>query len=180
MKKTLLLGAVALMASTAMAQVNEPTLTSVWQYTTNIPGSPAGGDFRFAAVSNGKLIVNDKANKKIVEITENGAVDYYDLTPAITANYSETSLGPAIANDDAGNILVSTGWSGVTSGAHFTLISADLKSYYKIDLSTIEGYTAPRTDQLGRIVGNMLSNEGAYLFQVVVAKFSLLKLLTVP
>ena len=138
-------------------------LTKVWQNTSNVPGTNNGGDYRFAGVSNGKLLVNDKANNKIIEMTETGQADYYDPSAAITANYGQV-LGTAIGCDDAGNILVNSGFSGATSGSNFTLISADLKSTYKIDFSTIEGYTATRVDQIGRIRGNMLSSEGGYVF----------------
>jgi len=141
-------------------------LTKVWQNTTSVPGAgPATGDHRFAAVSNGKLLVNDKVNSKIIEVTSTGSSDYFDASSTITANYSQ-SLGTAIGCDDAGNILVNAGFPGAISGSAFTIISADLKSTYKIDLSTIEGYTAKRVDQLGRIRGNMLSDEGAYAFIV--------------
>ena len=140
-------------------------LTKVWQNTSSVPGSAAGGDVRFAAVSNGKIIANDKANNKIIQVTETGYADYYDPSAALTENYSKT-IGTAIGCDDAGNILVNTGFSAAVSGSAFTLISADLKSTYKIDLSTIDGYTPARCDQIGRIRGNMLSNEGGYAFIV--------------
>ncbi len=139
-------------------------LSLVWKNTT-VPGSAGGGDVRFAGVSNGKLIANDKANNKIIEITETGYSDYYDPSAAITEYYSQT-IGTAIACDDAGNILVNSGFSGAVSGKNFTIISADLKSTYKLDMSTVSGYTAARCDQMGRIVGNMLSDEGAYAFIV--------------
>ena len=140
-------------------------LTKVWQNTSSVPGTAAGGDIRFAAVSNGKLLVNDKANNKILEVTESGSSNYYDPASALTEYYGQT-ISTAIGCDDAGNFLVSTGFSGVTSGKNFAVISADLKSTYKIDLSSIEGYTPARCDQLGRIRGNMLSNEGGYAFIV--------------
>ena len=138
-------------------------LTKVWQNTT-VPGTSSGGEIRFAAVSNGKLIAVDKANLKIIELSETGQSDYYNCSSALSTHWSATSMGPAIGCDDAGNILVHTGWSGATSGSNFMLISADLKSTYKIDLSTIDGYTAARVDQIGRIRGNMLSSEGGYAF----------------
>ena len=147
---------------TATAKIAQG-LTKVWQNTSSVPGSAAGGDVRFAAVSNGKLLVNDKANNKILEVTSTGSAAYYDPSAAITANYNQV-LGTGIACDDAGNILVNSGFSAATSGSNFTLISADLKSTYKIDLSAIEGWTPGRCDQLGRIRGNMLSSEGGYAF----------------
>ena len=148
------------------AEAAIPTgLTKVWQNTSSVPGTAAGGDVRFAAVSNDKLLVNDKANNKILEVTASGSSNYYDPASALTEYYGQT-ISTAIGCDDAGNFLVSTGFSGVTSGKNFAVISADLKSTYKIDLSAIEGYTPARTDQLGRIRGNMLSSEGGYAFIV--------------
>ena len=75
-------------------------------------------------------------------------------------------MGPLVACDDAGNFLVHTGWSGAAAGSNFMIISADLKNTYKLDLSTVVGYTPLRCDQMGRIRGNMLSSEGAYAFVV--------------
>lgn len=138
-------------------------LTRLWQNTTNIPGLPGGGDVRFAAVSNGHLIAADKANNKIIELTETGTSDYYDCSLALSTHWGTTAIGPAISCDDAGNILIHTGWSGATSGTNFMIISADLKNSYKLDLSGIEGYTPYRIDQIGRIRGNMLSDEGGYI-----------------
>ncbi|MBE6317573.1 MAG: PEGA domain-containing protein, partial [Bacteroidales bacterium] len=65
-------------------------LTKVWQNTTSVPGAAAGGDYRFAAVSNGKLLVNDKVNSKIIEVTSTGSSDYFDASSTITANYSQS------------------------------------------------------------------------------------------
>ncbi len=138
-------------------------LTKVWQNTTSVPA--ADGNYRFAAVSNDKILVADKANNKILNVTSSGYNNYYDPSAVLTEYYNQT-ISAAIGCDDAGNILISTGWSAAASGKNYAIVSADLKSTYKIDLSTIEGYTPGRCDQLGRIRGNMLSNEGAYAFIV--------------
>ena len=149
------------------AEAAIPTgLTKVWQNTTKVPGTAAGGDMRFAAVSNGKLITVDKVNNKLIEITETGYSDYYDCSAALSTHWNATAMGPLVACDDAGNFLVHTGWSGADAGSNFMIISADLKNTYKLDLSTIEGYTPLRCDQMGRIRGNMLSSEGGYAFIV--------------
>ena len=139
-------------------------LTRLWQNISSVPGVAGGGDVRFAAVSNGKLIAADKANAKIIELTETGSTDYYDCSSALSTHWGTSANGPAISSDDAGNILIQTNWSGAASGANFVIISADLKNTYKLDLSSIEGYTPFRIDQIGRIRGNMLSDEGAYVF----------------
>ena len=163
--KTVSISGTATAASTPSTPSTSYTkgLTKVWQNTSSVPGSAAGGDLRFAAVSNGKLIVNDKSTNLLVEVTASGNTTYYDPSAAITANYNQT-VGTLIACDDAGNILVNSGFSAASSGSNFTLISADLKSTYKIDLSAVEGWTAARCDQMGRIRGNMLSSEGGYAF----------------
>ena len=163
--KTVTISGTATAASTPSTPSTSYTvgLTKVWQNTSSVPGTAAGGDVRFAAVSKGKLIATDKANNKIIEITESGYSDYNDPSAALTEYYGQV-ISTAIGCDDAGNILIATGFSGVASGKNFTVISADLKSTYKIDLSAIEGYTPARNDQVGRIRGNMLSNEGGYAF----------------
>lgn len=136
-------------------------LTLIWQNTTNVPGVATGGDIRFAAVSKDNLIANDKANNKIITINQTGFSNYFDPSAKLTEYYSK-NIGTAIASDDAGNILVNTDFPNAGSGSQFAIISADLKNTYKLDLSAISGYTAARTDQVGRIRGNMLSSEGAY------------------
>ena len=163
--KTVSISGTATAASTPSTPSTSYTvgLTKVWQNTSSVPGTAAGGDVRFAAVSGGKLLVNDKANNKILEVTASGSSNHYDPASVLSEYYGQV-ISTAIGCDDAGNILVSTGFSGVASGKNFAVISADLKSTYKIDLSAIEGYTPARNDQVGRIRGNMLSNEGGYAF----------------
>ncbi len=155
------------LTGTATEKPSEPQvavgLTRIWQNTSNVPGQPGAGDIRFAAVSNGHLIAADKGNAKIIELTETGSSDYYDCSSALSTHWGTSAIGPAIACDDAGNILIQTGWSAAVSGSNFVIISADLKNTYKLDLSGIEGYTPYRIDQIGRIRGNMLSDEGGYI-----------------
>ena len=163
--KTVTISGTATAASAPSTPSYTKGLTKIWQNTSSVPGTAAGGDVRFAAVSGGKLLVNDKANNKIMEVTASGSSNHYDPASVLSEYYGQV-ISTAIGCDDAGNILVSTGFSGVASGQNFAVISADLKSTYKIDLSAIEGYTPARNDQVGRIRGNMLSNEGGYAFIV--------------
>ena len=161
--KTVSISGTATAASTPSTPTYTKGLTKVWQNTSSVPGSAAGGDVRFAAVSNGKLVAADKANNKIIEITANGSSNLYDPSSVLSEYYNQV-ISTAIGCDDAGNFLISTGFSGAASGQNYAVVSADLKSTYKIDLSSIEGYTPARCDQVGRIRGNMLSNEGGYAF----------------
>ena len=197
MKKTLrnlmLAGAAALLATGASAQ----TLTKVWETNSGVPGAAAGGEFRFMTATGGKVLVTDKANKKIMAFDENGQTELFNLAEAIDTHYGvdvtnevidridttvvegvevydtimkeETTrtapgAGTLIATDDAGNILVNTNFPGAGSGTDFIIISADLQNTYKLQVTMPEGITAARCDQMGRIVGDMLSEEGAYMW----------------
>lgn len=76
-------------------------------------------------------------------------------------------LGTGIAIDDAGNVLVNTGFPGAVSGSNFVIISAADKSQtaLNLDINTGNaGLAAARVDQLGRVAGNLLSDEGAFFF----------------
>ena len=184
MKKTLrnlmLAGAAALLATGASAQ----TLEKVWEINSGVPGAAGGGDMRFMTCDkDGKILVTDKAAKKIKTFNALfGAQDYLDIAPIIDEHYGvdktvvdETTgeesttrevpgAGTLIASDDAGNILINTGFPNATSATDFIIIDAKLKNTYKLQLEMPEGANATRCDNMGRIVGNMLSEEGAYMW----------------
>ena len=184
MKKTLrnlmLAGAAALLATGASAQ----TLTKVWEINSGVPGAAAGGDMRFMSCDkDGKIIVTDKAAKKIKTFNALfGAQDYLDIAPIIDEHYGvdktvvdETTgeesttrevpgAGTLIASDDAGNILINTDFPNAGSATNFIIIDAKLKNTYKLQLEMPEGANATRCDNMGRIVGNLLSEEGAYMW----------------
>ena len=177
-------------------------LNKVWEATTGIPGSASGGDFRFATARDGKILVTDKANKKIMAIDEEGMTELFDLAEAIDKHYGtdvevekekydttvvegvevydtimkeetyRTVPGAAtgITVDDAGNILVGTGFPNAASSTDFIIISADLQETYKLQVALPEGVSANRIDQYGKVVGDMLSEEGAYLWLAINAQ----------
>ncbi len=188
-------------------------LNKVWEVTTGVPGSASGGEFRFATARDGKILVTDKANKKIMAIDENGmaAEAIFDLAAAIDTHYgadvevekevdtdviekidtivSETNdstfdttyvketvkeivhqvpgAATGITVDDAGNILVGTDFPNAGSSTDLIIISSDLKNSYKLQLTLPEGVAAGRIDQYGHVVGDMLSEEGAYLWLAI-------------
>ena len=177
-------------------------LNKVWEVTSGVPGSASGGEFRFASAKDGKILVTDKANKKIMAIDENGmaAEAIFDLAAAIDTHYgvdakaiekidtivSETNdstfdttwvdvrnvpgAATGITVDDAGNILVGTGFPNAASSTDFIIISADLQETYKLKVELPEGVSANRIDQYGKVVGDMLSEEGAYLWLAINAQ----------
>ena len=172
-------------------------LNKAWEVTTGIPGSASGGEFRFATARDGKILVTDKANKKIMAIDEAGMTEFFDLAEAFDKHYgtdaqiidkidtivSETNdttfdtimkdvrnlpgAATGITVDDAGNILVGTGFPNAASSTDLIIISADLQETYKLQVELPEGVTAGRIDQYGKVVGDMLSEEGAYLWLAI-------------
>ena len=175
-------------------------LNKVWEVTSGVPGSASGGEFRFASAKDGKILVTDKANKKIMAIDEAGMTELFDLAEAIDTHYgvdgkaiekidtivSETNdstfdttwvdvrnvpgAATGITVDDAGNILVGTGFPNAASSTDFIIISADLQETYKLKVELPEGVSANRIDQYGKVVGDMLSEEGAYLWLAINAQ----------
>ena len=196
LRNLMLAGAAALLATGASAQ----TLEKVWEKNSGVPGTAGGGDMRFMTCDkDGKILVTDKANKKIMTFNALfGAQEYYDLSEAFDTHYGYDKTtqviekidtvvseandstfdttwtektervvpagGTLIATDDAGNILVNTGFPNAASATDFVIIAANLKDTYKLQITWPEGITAARVDQMGRIVGNMLSDEGAYMW----------------
>ena len=185
MKKALrvlmLIGAFAFYAAGASAQI----LKECWKNSTEIPGVSSGGDIRFASAKDGKIIAIDYVAKKIISIDDKGVTEIFDLSESIATYYSkeeivfdevtgEESVESVVPNantgitvDDAGNILVGTDFPSKATATDMIIISADLKETYKLQLSLPEGVSANRIDQYGKIVGDMLSEEGAYLWLAI-------------
>ncbi len=115
---------------------------------------PGKNDSRFATGFNGKIYYNDKANKKVVAIDKTGA----------QADYAAVEgLGVGITSDDAGNILVNKDFPSAGSCTNFVIIAPD-GTQTELTLTMPEGVTTARVDQIGRVVGNLLSEEGAFFY----------------
>ncbi len=153
LRKFMLAGA-AMLALGASAQ----TVETVWKHTTGIPGSAWGGDMRFCAALNGKIIYADKT-------ADAQRIAYYDETNQNVTlhDLAGIGIGTAIATDEAGNILVNKGFPGATSSTDWMIIPADGSA--NIDLTiTLPSGEGARFDQASNIVGNLLSEEGAYIW----------------
>ncbi|MBQ4292295.1 MAG: chitobiase/beta-hexosaminidase C-terminal domain-containing protein [Muribaculaceae bacterium] len=129
----------------------EMKLTKIWEVKTN--GSPASSDARFATGFGEKVYVADRAA---------GEVKVYDTEGAKTFAAVE-GIGVGITSDDAGNILVNKGFPDPTSFSSWVIIEPD-GTQHELSLEAPEGIEAARTDQVGRIVGNVMSDEGGYMF----------------
>ena len=149
----MLAAAVVAVAAPAIAAETVTVKTDWYKtYTTN------RNESRFGAGFGGKVYFNDKANGKVMTIDKDGNVEEYATVEG---------LGTGIAIDDAGNVLVNTGFPGAVSGSNFVIISAADKSQTALTLDIKKenaGLAAARVDQLGRVAGNLLSDEGAFFF----------------
>ncbi|MBQ8395928.1 MAG: hypothetical protein IJX54_02900, partial [Oscillospiraceae bacterium] len=136
---------------------SSPMLTTEWIHTEYLPGAPAGGDLRFGAAVDGKLIVTDKLAKIIYAWDENGQSTFYDLNSVVE------SAGTAITADDAGNVIVNTAFPNAASSTDWVIIPADGSAPVPVELDLGE-VAAARCDQIGRVVGNVLGEEGGYMW----------------
>lgn len=152
----MLAAAVVAVAAPAIAAETVTVKTDWYKtYTTDRNNS------RFGAGFGGKVYFNVKNPEgpgKVMTIDKDGNVEEYATVEG---------LGTGIAIDDAGNVLVNTGFPGAVSGSNFVIISAADKSQtaLNLDINTENaGLAAARVDQLGRVAGNLLSEDGAFFF----------------
>lgn len=153
----MLAAAVVAVAAPAIAAETVTVKTDWYKtYTTDRNHS------RFGAGFGGKVYFNvkdpDGGPGKVMTIDKDGNVEEYATVEG---------LGTGIAIDDAGNVLVNTGFPGAVSGSNFVIISAADKSQtaLNLDINTENaGLAAARVDQLGRVAGNLLSEDGAFFF----------------
>ncbi len=149
--RNLALAGVLMAAGTAMAAV--PTVKMNWQRTFN-SDEVAYNESRMGAGANGKVYFCDKANKRVMvydgtELKELAKVD---------------GVGVGVNTDDAGNVLVNRNFPGNASSTSYTIISPDGQTVKNLDITLPEGIAAGRTDVVGRIVGDLLSEEGAIFY----------------
>lgn len=154
-----LAGALAL-AGVAVAQ-DAPTVTKnyFWHdagttYTIN--------EFRGGTGWDGYCINPDKTNKKILYFNADGLAKTVDLPEG-------AAMSCAITHDDAGNIVFHSSWAGAgcTNGAGnwyiYTPSNGEFKTF-KVTIPTEEdAVAAGRMDFVGRIVGDVLSEEGGLM-----------------
>ncbi len=149
----MLAAAVVAVAAPAIAAETVTVKTDWYKtYTTD------RNESRFGAGFGGKVYFNDKKNGKVMTIDKDGTVEEYAAVE---------NLASCIAIDDAGNVLVSTGSPWFSAIKDLVIISAEDKSQTKLTLNVNAdnaGVALARTDQIGRIVGNLLSEDGAFFF----------------
>lgn len=146
-----LMGAVALSAAVYAQDAVVPTVKKVWSY--DLKGYNKN-EVRFGTGVNGRVYFNDKANGKVMYVDKDGVAKEYA---------SVEGLGVGITADDAGNLLVNTGFPNAASATNWVIIEPD-GTQTPIVLSYPEGIAAARVDQAGRIVGNITTEDGGFFF----------------
>ena len=143
-------------AGLAMAQTT-PKVTMEWNKFITKDQHCQSTDCRDGSGYGNKIYWSNKADHNVY------CYDPTDESVTVVANVSGSSLG--ISLDDAGNILVNGGWSGANSSKYFFIISAADKTVTTFE-ANLHDVAYGRNDFLPRVVGNMLSEDGAifYLF----------------
>ncbi|MDE6396478.1 MAG: hypothetical protein K2K84_04330, partial [Muribaculaceae bacterium] len=147
--RNLALASAVMVAGAAFAQ-DAPTITKVWG--TSVAG-PGKNDSRFGTGVNGKVYYNDKAAGKVMVIDAEGQKEYAAVE----------GLGTGITSDDAGNLMVNTSFPNTASATNMVLISTE-GAQTPIVLSYPKEVEAARVDQIGRIVGDVFSEEGSFFY----------------
>ena len=165
--RNLAMGAALAVSSLAFAQEMPFTVTENYAkkyFAGDDTWGPqvASAEVRTGTGVNGKLYAVNKATQTLYSFDGEGVKAVRSDLPA--------GLGTSITSDDAGNIIVVTGWAGANSSKHFYLVPADGSDI--VDLGATapfaglndNSYAGGRSDNLGRIVGDMLSDDGGIFF----------------
>lgn len=141
-----------MLAGAAMAQT--PTVKLDWQKQIK-PGS----DFVYNDARDGAGF----ADKFYFTNKTDGILYCYDhATDAITKVADVPGCSVGVTTDDAGNILVNCGFPNASSSISYYIVSTEGEvTELAVDLHEVE---AGRADLLPRVVGNLLSEEGAIFY----------------
>ena len=144
----LMLGGLALVSAVSM--VNAQTLTQDWKYIDELPGAT---DARWGTGFGGKVWTNNKSVQHLIYWDETGKTELQ-----IGTN------GTAISVDDAGNILINSGFPNVDSSTAFQILPAGGDALQPLTVTMPANATAGRMDFMGRANGNILSEEGGAIY----------------
>lgn len=151
MRKSLLrlmLGGLAIVSAVSMA--NAQTLTQDWKYTDELPGA---SDARWGTGFDGKIWTNNKTTSHLIYWDKDGKTELQTGTN-----------GTAISVDDAGNILINSGFPNAASSTAFQILPAGGDALQPLTVTMPANATAGRMDFMGRANGNILSEEGGAIY----------------
>ena len=143
-----------LMVSGAVMAQAPFAVTEVWK-TKDVP--TAANPYRDGTAFNGNVYLLDKTNGKVVKVGAEG-VETLDLDAA-GCN--------AITSDEAGNIILKIGGFGAAADLSnkYRIFPADGSASFELTVGNgSDGFVAGRADELGRAVGNIMSDEGGVFY----------------
>lgn len=189
LRKVMALGVAALIGLGASAQ----TLTQEWAHTTGVQADAStrfctgweesviipdkSGHSLIKWTKDGQSVLKD-----LTEIFENTEELYtmstvIEKVDTIAAEGQDTifdttwtevkkldGLGTAITTDDAGNIIVNTNFPNTPSSVEWIIVPADGSDPVFLPITLPDDIAAGRLDQIGRTVGNVMSEEGGYMY----------------
>lgn len=152
------------MAVSGVMMAQTPTVTKVWSQLLDATQAPYNS-CRYGTGYQGKVYYNDKGANKVM-VTDGTNVSVFATVPTELG-----AIGTGISVDDAGNVLVNTGFPNGTSAKSFIAIKADGTQMTKILLPDVDGWAASdtsndpgRNDGMGRVAGDMFSEQGAIFY----------------
>ena len=142
--------AAVLACGSAVAQDAPAVLTPAWQQTVTASGST---NVRLGQGFGGKIYMADKGGKIIV--ADGTTQEDYVVDERIT--------GIGLTIDQKGNIIVNRNFPNASSGVDYLLIDTE-KNITELTLPKDEMEEPARTDQLGRAIGDFMSEEGGVFY----------------
>ena len=128
--------------------------------TTDVPSR---SDSHFSTGHNGYLYTTNRTGNQIIRYDLNGTRSVWHTV----TNLASGIMWYGITSDDAGNILVEGGSSYGTDCWRKLVIIEPNGTEHAITLTQPEGVSGTtRADNLGRIVGNVMSYDGGWLYVV--------------
>ena len=164
--RNLAMGAALAVSSFAFAQ-GTPTVTEVFNRTVTSAdfGGVGMGEIRCATGVNGVVYALDKSTGKIWAIT----ADATSVYATVDVNHGENldHVSTSITSDDAGNLVVgyANGDFFANALSYFAIVPAGGgEVIYTAPLELPADFAIGRCDVIGRILGDVLSAEGAYMY----------------
>lgn len=162
------MGTALVTSSLAFAQEAPFTVTETFnRFVTAadyVPGATSFADMRSGCAYGGKVYNTNKATGEIYVTDAEGIRVYANVDVKFGDN--NKTLGTAITVDDAGNIVVAYGtglWYGDIAAVAIIPAANPAEPVY-VDLTFPADWTAGRVDAFGRIVGDVMSADGAYFY----------------
>lgn len=128
------------------------TLTKNWSHTTGHV-EPSGAGYGWSTGFEGKIYFNDNKDENAPKLM------YWDINGLHTVGTSAT--GSAITSDEAGNIIVSVGYS--SSANKFKVLPKNSNTWQDLTITLPEGVEVAITKYIGKAIGDIMSENGGVM-----------------